>query len=124
VFELLWDLYQQRRIGELQSDLNRESSKVIDVKSTIQALDDRIDKLFLINLALWSLLKEKTDLKDEDLLERIKEIDLSDGKLDGKVRQPAVECPQCKRKMSVKHQRCLYCGFQYAAHQAIGQILP
>lgn len=38
-------------------------------------------------------------------------IDLSDGRLDGKVnRSSAIECHQCRRKVGKKLARCLYCG--------------
>lgn len=39
------------------------------------------------------------------------EIDLSDGKLDGKVReQPGVSaCASCGRTLSKRHARCFYC---------------
>ena len=45
-----------------------------------------------------------------ELIERIKEIDLSDGKMDGKARRSVMECPHCNRTISMRYQRCIYCG--------------
>lgn len=112
MFDLLWDLHQQRRIGELESKLDRTQRPQEGAAEALRLLEARIDKLTLVSMALWTLLKENTKLTEEDLLEKIKEIDLSDGKLDGKVRQNVSDCPQCGRVMSQKHRRCLYCGFE------------
>lgn len=108
---ILWEMYQQSRISSAESSALRGEEKAHDAARTVQYFQDRLDKLILINMALWSLLKQETNLTEEDLLDRIKEIDLSDGVLDGKVRQTAIQCPQCGRTMSNKHHSCLYCGY-------------
>lgn len=110
MIELFWELHQHRRIAEAESAATHGAERALDAVSQVQAFEERLDKLTLISMALWSLLKETTNLTEEDLMERVKEIDLSDGKLDGKVRQTALRCPECNRVMSAKHKRCLYCG--------------
>ncbi|MDP7637385.1 MAG: hypothetical protein QF577_07540, partial [Phycisphaerae bacterium] len=80
--------------------------------------------LTLICMALWSLLRERTDLAEDDLMERVKQIDLSDGRSDGKVRRkPIVRCPRCNRVMSQKHSRCLYCGAEDLEATAFDSVL-
>ena len=69
-----------------------------------------LDRLALVTEALWTLLRERAGLTDQQLVERIQEVDLSDGQLDGKVRRPPVDCPACSRKVSRRNRRCLYCG--------------
>ena len=66
----------------------------------------------MVCMALWTFIKEKDGLADEQLAKRVEEIDLSDGKLDGKVSVQNVECSSCGRKISLKHNRCLYCGLE------------
>ena len=44
------------------------------------------------------------------LAERINDIDLTDGKLDGKVRKPAVTCPKCGKNNARRFTKCMYCG--------------
>lgn len=75
-------------------------------------VEDRLDRLQLVCMAMWSLLKERTNLTEEDLLERVRQIDLEDGVEDGKCGGAVgvTICPNCGRKMSARHRRCLYCG--------------
>jgi len=41
----------------------------------------------------------------------VRQIDLSDGRLDGKVkRKKLLECGNCGRVMAPRHLRCIYCG--------------
>lgn len=70
----------------------------------------RMDRLVLVCMAMWSLLKEKTGVTEEELLKRVQEIDLSDGRLDGKVRHSPATCKSCARPMSPRHLKCIYCG--------------
>ncbi|MEM6459955.1 MAG: hypothetical protein AAF710_11265, partial [Planctomycetota bacterium] len=50
----------------------------------VQHLEDRFERLSLVCMAMWSLLQDKTDLTEADLLERVQTIDLMDGQADAK----------------------------------------
>lgn len=76
----------------------------------LQRLEDRVDRLALINMAMWSLLRDKTNLTEQDLMERVKLIDLLDGKEDGKATRTVSKCTACNRPMHPRHQKCIYCG--------------
>lgn len=89
------------------TDASASGSKAVH---KAQETDGRLDRLVLVCMAMWSLLKEKTGMTEEDLLKRVQEIDLSDGQLDGKVRPPHVTCQSCGRMMSPRHLKCIYCG--------------
>ena len=78
----------------------------------MRQLEERLDKLTLTCMAMWALLKECTDLTEEDLVKKLQEIDLRDGVADGKITKQIARCPKCDRVMSPKHQRCLYCGHE------------
>jgi hypothetical protein len=93
------------------------NAKVADTRGSIQEvrteLDElrmRTEKLALVNMALWSLLRDRLGVTDEDLEKRIQEIDLQDGKLDGRAAPGASKCVRCSRMVSHRHKRCLYCG--------------
>lgn len=73
---------------------------------------ERLDQLLLVCAAMWELIKEKTNLTEEDLIARIAEMDARDGQADSKLTQSPQKCAQCDRVISPKHQRCLYCGAQ------------
>ncbi len=85
-------------------------------KADVQSLEDRLDKTLLVCEALWMLIRDKLGVSDEDLIQQITALDLSDGKLDGKVRRPPVACPKCNRTVSARFPKCMYCG-QEIAHE-------
>jgi len=114
MLELLWDLHQERRIGEAFSSANDAATKATQFQERVRLLEDRMDRMTLLNMSMWSLLKETTGLTDEHLAARVQEIDLQDGVADGKVTRAPAVCPKCGRSFSARHQRCLYCGHQNA----------
>ncbi len=70
-----------------------------------------IEKLLMMSEALWIILKQQHGFSDEDLIQRIQEIDLRDGRLDGKVaKQGPSACPNCKRTLIGDRPICLYCN--------------
>jgi ribosomal protein S27AE len=79
---------------------------------TVKDLEARIERLTLVNLAIWSLLREKLGLTEENLLDRVRQIDLQDGVLDGKMARKTHTCSKCGRVISTRHNKCLYCGHE------------
>ena len=73
-----------------------------------------VEKLFMITEALWTILKEKHGCTDAELVQRVQEIDMRDGKLDGRVTKVNPDCPKCSRKLMGKRPVCLYCGAEVA----------
>lgn len=78
--------------------------------SDLRYLEDRVDRLSLICMAMWSLLQDKTRLTEQDLMERVKLLDLMDGKEDGKASRTVSQCTKCDRPMNPRHKKCIYCG--------------
>jgi len=91
---------------------NEAMSKVQQAEQDFKRLQEQVEKLTLICMAMWSLIKEKTALTEQDLENRVHEIDLSDGVADGRVQTQVRECPQCGKTLSKRLQRCMYCGYQ------------
>lgn len=112
MFELFYDLWQDSKIERARYAAERGEQTAQGAKDAVRRLEDRVNKLTLINMALWSLLKETTDLTDEALARRVAELDASDGQIDGRTRPRIVACPQCGQTLSQKHNRCLYCGYE------------
>lgn len=111
----------------LQENYDRISSPGAAVgrkaRDATRDLEERLDKLTLISMALWSLLKERTELSEEDLVQRVKEIDLADGVQDGKFKNKINRCPKCNRVMSPRHRKCLYCGSENLTLTAFDTVL-
>jgi hypothetical protein len=121
MIDLLWDLHQERRIGQAQDGANQAARKATDFQERVRFLEDRLDRMLLQNMAMWSLLRDTMGLTDQDLVARVQEIDLQDGVADGKVTRTApTTCPRCQRMFSPRHQRCLYCGHEAAVKNPFG----
>ena len=90
---------------------HRASHDANKARSETEELKYDVEKLLMITEALWLLLKEQHGYSDEDLIRRVQEIDLRDGKLDGKVaKQQKPACSQCDRTLIGSRPVCLYCG--------------
>ena len=76
----------------------------------IRLLEANLAKTLMICESLWELLAEQTGLTADDLLNKLNEVDMRDGVLDGKNQRSATDCPACGRKVSGRHAACLYCG--------------
>ena len=103
--------HQMARTNRAQSAGERATRVASDVRTQNEAITCDIEKLLMITEALWTILKEERGYSDDKLIKRIQEIDLRDGKLDGKVaKQRNPLCPKCKHALMGKHAVCLYCG--------------
>lgn len=77
----------------------------------IEELRKDVDRLLMINEAMWRILRERLQCTDAELVQRIHDIDLEDGHLNGrKGPSPARDCPHCGRPLSKHRPTCLYCG--------------
>jgi hypothetical protein len=74
-------------------------------------LHEKVERLALVNAAMWSLLSEKLGVTTDDLIAKIREIDLADGRSDGKISSTAKNCPKCNRILNSSTGNCLYCGY-------------
>ena len=90
---------------------NAASSEARRASDKAERMQFEIDRLLMITEALWMILKEQHGYDDAELQRRVTEIDMRDGKLDGKVAKTApVKCPSCGKTLQKKRPRCIYCG--------------
>lgn len=102
---------QMAKANRAQTTGEMASKLAAEVRSQNEIIIADVEKLFMITQVLWTILKEEHGYTEEDLQNRIEAIDLSDGKLDGKVaKMENPDCPQCDRKLMGKRPVCLYCG--------------
>ena len=105
-----YDMGSVIRSQMAESEARKAHRESNEMARQVRVMAERFDKLVLLNMALWSLVQEKTGLKEEDLMRRAQEIDLQDGVADGKVTRTVKKCGKCGRTISNRHNRCLYCG--------------
>jgi hypothetical protein len=118
----LWALAQSRQISAAKSEATGARYKAREVALYAEYLERRIEKLNLITRAIWSFVQEATNLREEDLIERVKEIDLSDGQLDERVAKTAVQCSECNRTLSPRHDYCIWCGAERPGDSAFDRV--
>ncbi len=100
--------------GTVRADLKQlgEAKDAMEARIGVDKLKGDVERLMLITEALWELLREEHGCTDEQLIAKITEIDLRDGKLDGRVSTKAQPraCPQCGRVIMRDRTQCAYCG--------------
>ena len=78
----------------------------------ILALEQQTERLSLAVMALAEILRDEFHVTEETIEAKLQEIDLRDGKLDGKVSPRAKQCPTCHRVNNRNRATCMYCSTQ------------
>ncbi|MBL9156443.1 MAG: zinc ribbon domain-containing protein [Verrucomicrobiales bacterium] len=108
--DVFFESSQNSRIDGASQTARDARSTARDAEREVAALQRRVDFLTIASQALWEIVRERMGLSDQQILERIKEIDLRDGKADGKISKSIQPCPQCHRNNQSGQSRCVYCG--------------
>ena len=102
--------YYGANTGSSQAQVTEAQQSARSAERRTAELAEQVDKLTIICAAMWELLQEKTGLSEQQLADRMAEIDLRDGTADGKITATARTCGKCGRRVAMRHMRCLYCG--------------
>ena len=112
------DLGQHSRRKGLEGEIiaSRKDTQLVLEKIT-HTLDDRVNRLALICEAMWQLIKEQTELNEEDLRKRIAKIELQDGRVAGRFNRTVSRelpqiCPECGARLARKFNHCQFCGYK------------
>jgi hypothetical protein len=114
----IWDIVQQVQIENLKArQVSAESSAESaegGARLRQERTDGRIDQLVLITEAMWELLSSRFGLTVADLAAQVREIDLRDGRADGKLGPRAestlLRCPSCQAVVPAGRSTCQFCG--------------
>jgi hypothetical protein len=77
-------------------------------------LEQQVERLTLAAMAMAELLRDRLGISQEDIEAKVREIDLRDGQLDGKLRPSAKQCGVCNRVGGPGRRECIYCGAELA----------
>jgi hypothetical protein len=107
----LWDVYQQLQIRGQRvaaNAIDRESvSRDQRLDMRIDEVEDRIDKILMINEAMWELARDRLGLSDDQLDAAVRAI------IDRKVMERAAgpkKCASCGAAVPIEMARCQFCG--------------
>lgn len=113
----IWDHYLHRRMKVAEANAEGAKEVAITTGTAISALNSQVETLVLANQAMWELLSEKSGLTEADLINKMNEVDLRDGKLDGKIEKKVIrECGECGHKISKQRTVCYWCGTALPTH--------
>ena len=117
---MFWELYQQRSIHAASSSASRAHSKADQVANEVELLENKIDALALACQSLWEIVRDTTDVTQDDMIAKMEEIDMRDGVADGRITPQVQACGQCGRKTSRRRPRCIYCGAEISGNEVFG----
>lgn len=86
------------------------TAKVESVQDRLTRQERRLDRLALHCQGMWEMLRERGQFTDEEIAAKILEVDLRDGRADGRFSQQVMTCPTCKQKTNSKRTACVICG--------------
>ncbi len=107
---IFMDMHQYRKIAQAQAEAAQAGYKAEAIDHRLNELERRVDRLALACQALWEIIKEKNGITEEQIFERMEEIDLRNGKSDGKVGSQILKCQKCGRNINTQRPVCVYCG--------------
>jgi flavin-dependent dehydrogenase len=110
MFSIGGSIYHSASANFAAQDSAEAKSSARKAQEKVRILEDNLAKSLMINEALWELMRDKLRLTEDDLNNKLYEIDMRDGSLDEKNQKPVSDCPQCHRKVSSRHAACIYCG--------------
>ena len=106
--DLIIDFVQRRLARGERRDASAGGRSAPPGPST-PSLEEQLGRLTLVCTAMWTLLRQRFGVTDQELLEAIQEVDLRDGVLDGQYKPSALTCPACGRRNNRRRRACMYC---------------
>jgi hypothetical protein len=101
---------------------NSAQSAANSAQREARNVEQRVERLALICQAMWRLLQEQTNLGEQDLLQRLSELqaehDQSNQTEPANTNERRPQCPNCGRTFNPRHDKCLYCGEPKPANSA------
>lgn len=100
---------------------NDAASSARRAENALGRLEDALDRQALIIRTLLSMCEAKGMFNEPEFRELMNEIDLSDGRLDGKYKPQATprSCPNCGKTNGKRAVTCMYCGVQLEGQELI-----
>jgi hypothetical protein len=110
--DILSELFGGEAPPPRASNLTGSSEELLLLRDRNRRIEVRYERLKLVTLAMWELLKRRLGCSDEELRQMITQLDTADGRRDGKmeIQEGLALCASCSRTLLVSAPRCPYCG--------------
>lgn len=106
----LFTTFESRRANAIRTD-----REVSDLR--LESVSRRVDRTMLAIESLSEILRDRFGITRDEIHARMDEIDLRDGKQDGRLAPGVVLCALCDRPNSKLSRQCVYCGHQLISPQ-------
>lgn len=100
------------RLPEKLRQLDEARGDIAKLRDVVTDLQRQLDAQAALLRALFALLQETHGLTEAQLLDHFHRA------VDERTAAPAKPCTACGRPVSLRHQRCLYCGADQPAASA------
>ncbi|MCE9532225.1 MAG: hypothetical protein K8T89_14065 [Planctomycetes bacterium] len=110
MLDFFWQLPQQPPISQAEVNSGAARREIQDHHARLRDLEQQLERVTLVSQALWELLRDRSGITEDQLVDKITEVDLRDGTKDNRLSPRVVACPKCERNITTRHQRCIYCG--------------
>jgi hypothetical protein len=110
MLDLLWDIHQQDQISSATDAAGNARQKAHESIPLTDDVAERLERLSLLCQSMWELLSERCQVTKNELVSKVVEIDLRDGRQDGKMQPRVLDCPRCKNKVASRRPKCIVCG--------------
>ena len=105
-----FDFHHYGAVNKNRNLAEKAANRAEKTEQLYEDLLQRHEKMALMCQALLELVQEQTGITNEDLEKKVLEIDLRDGKVDGKMKAQVSKCTTCGRAVSSKRPVCIFCG--------------
>jgi hypothetical protein len=83
---------------------------ISNVEERLLELESQVNRLLLINAALYDVIKVKLGVTDEDISNRIKELNEKSSLFEPINDQLVRKCKKCGKNLIQRRSLCVYCG--------------
>jgi len=116
----IFDLINYKNIHNIRNEVESMNRNAKETQAeSYKILSNRIDQLILLNHAMSEIISDKLGITNQQVIDKMMEIDLRDGVQDGKYSAPPKDCPECKAKISREFNRCLFCGYEESSAEQL-----
>lgn len=123
-YGLFWEVPIYAATAAAERMASSSEQQAFKANRHVRELEARVEKLTMVAAAMWTLIKKQhPNLDDEQLVAAMQAIDLTDGRLDGKVCHDVQDCPACHRPIAPRHARCIYCGEEVPRRGPFGDVM-